>query len=150
MAPTFSAFTLLIIKGLNIRWTLGYPIIYLSSFSKWVTKWYREVTQVRKDMDGFLGFLCFLKHHGLLPAFEATSNSNGKHGLSGLWAPTHSLTDRNTLTCTHFESFLLKAHMLWVLAHVQMEDTHTKHQPLSYWTSLAKHTLKGRINTNSK
>lgn len=104
MVPTFSTFTLLIIKGLNIRWTLRYPIIYLSSFSKWVTNWYREATQVRKDIGGFLGFLCFLKYHCLLSAFEASSNSSGKRGLSGPWAPTHSVTDCNTLICTHFES----------------------------------------------
>ena len=149
MAPTFSAFTLLISKGLNIRWTLGYPIIYLSSFSKWVTKWYREVIQVRKDMDGFLGFLCFLKHHGLLPAFEATSNSNWKHGLSVLWAPlAHSQIETPLPVLTL--SLAKSPHVVSPGACADGRHTHTRHQPLSYWTSLTKHMFTGRINTNSK
>ena len=41
----------------------------------------------KKGMAGFCDPLCLLEHDCLPPAFEASSGSKGKHGLSGLSAP---------------------------------------------------------------
>ena len=39
----------------------------------------------KKDMIGFFGLLCFLKHNYLL--FKASSGSNGKYGFLEMSAP---------------------------------------------------------------
>lgn len=58
-----------------------------------------QVTQIRKDVIGFLGGSSFPEHPCLLSGFKASSGVNETCGLSGLWvdAPTYSVVD---VTCT--------------------------------------------------
>lgn len=74
----------------------------MSPFSAYVVSYYREVTGVRKDMIGFLGFHSFfLECHCLLSTFKANSCSNRKGGLWGLSVPPSQPT-YSVLSVTHF------------------------------------------------
>lgn len=71
-------------------------------FSAYVVSYYREVTGVRKDMIGFLGFHSFfVECHCLLSTFKANSCSNRKGGLLRLLVPPSQPT-YSVLAVTHF------------------------------------------------
>lgn len=85
------------------------PFPSVSSFWEWIIGSYREVTWVRKYMIGFLGHLCFLEHHCLLSAFEASSGPMENVASQGCWLPCYSVEDITHLPCIHFESCWISA-----------------------------------------
>lgn len=82
---------------------LSYPTFPFSSMSSISVK---ELAQVKE----FCGHSCFLECHCLLYAFDASSGSNGKCGLSRLLAALLSLSDRPNM--------LLTLYLLYTLYHL--------------------------------
>lgn len=117
----------------DVKGATGCPSFYLSPFSMWVIVWYREVIPVRNDIIGFLG-LCFWEGHCLLSAFEASSDLNGNHGLSGLSAPAYSVMVITSLPCLakipHIEGplkFCAPAALLTLYADANREARYRRH-----------------------
>ena len=80
-------------KGRGTTCCPVFPFPRMSRFWPWVVDWYRKATQVRKDMVGFLGRLCFLECLCLLSAFEA--NSSWRKAWPGWAVSASSFSHRN-------------------------------------------------------
>lgn len=114
------------------------------------------------NMRGFPGYSFFLDHHCLLSAFEASSGSNTKHGLSGLSVVsaysaadiTHlfvlavSPTELPCITdppgfCFHWASM-----KLYTNGMARNSGGHSSSAPVhalfSYQSSLTKHKFRGK------
>lgn len=76
-------------EGLQGKGTVNFPLslsfnVIMFSVIGWLVE---GSTEVKKGYDRVVGRLCFLECHCFFFAFEASSNSKGKCGLSDLSEP---------------------------------------------------------------